>query len=450
MKALMGHTEAPVPEGKGRFSEDWIPGLEEAVVERPIDPAWRRDLRRRAWDHLRSVGLPTAKDEGWRFSEPGRIARRSFRIPKTETASIHPETVADFFPQGRKGIVLVDGRYVPGLGPGTEGTGWEIVPWTEAAADEGRPFRRLMEGVFRIGAFAALNDILSSEELCLRIPRGRIAEEPLTVVHMVTGAAEGGVVAPRILIVVDEAAEGTVVETYASSDSVGAALVVPVTQIRLEGRAILRRIRVQREGPSLFEAALTRVLVGRDAVYEDFSLALGAGLSRQDLQVGLAEPGARAVLNGFYGVDGDRLADHHTEVDHRAPVTTSRQLYKGILADAGRAVFNGRILVRSEAQGTNSYQLNKNLMLGDGCRVDTKPQLEIFADDVKCTHGAAIGRLNDEEIFYLRSRGIDHKKARGMLVRAYVDEVAGAVVSPRVRQDLERSIDPFLRGIIGA
>jgi Fe-S cluster assembly protein SufD len=220
-----------------------------------------------------------------------------------------------------------------------------------------------------------------------------------------------------------------------------------LTDIYLAPNAVCRYNQVQRESLKATHINATRVWQERDAVFDGFSLTVGGAVTRHNLDIIINGEGGQATLNGLYSVRERQHVDNHTSVDHRFPNGTSNQLYKGILNDQARAVFNGKIFVRPIAQLTNSYQLNKNLILGKDCRVDTKPQLEISADDVKCTHGATVGQLNDEEIFYLRTRAIPRSKAVEMLSHGFVDDILNKIQHPRVREHFQELVKPTLSAV---
>jgi Fe-S cluster assembly protein SufD len=255
---------------------------------------------------------------------------------------------------------------------------------------------------------------------------------------VVTPDAHDGATAyfPRHVIHLAERAEAHVVETYTSVTSTDGDkdqapyLVTAFTDLILESAARLTHLRVQAEGPTGSHVALARAALERDAYLGTFSLAAGGRLARVDLDITLKASGAEVDLDGLYMVRGAQHADHHTVVEHCVPNATSRQLYKGILADSGRAVFNGKVLVREGAHGTNAFQLNQNLLLSSDAEIDTKPELQIDADDVKCSHGAAIGQLDADQIFYLQSRGLTKEESKKLLCAAFADDVLLKVKTP--------------------
>jgi Fe-S cluster assembly protein SufD len=256
-------------------------------------------------------------------------------------------------------------------------------------------------------------------------------EKPIRIDYTATDAAH---TAPRTLIVVGADAHCTIVESYSGT---GRYFTNAVTEIVAGDRAVVDHYKVQREDEAAFHVATMQVQLGRSANFTTHSISLGGALVRNDVNVLLAE-GTEATVNGLYIVNGTQHVDNHTSIDHAQPHGTSHELYKGILDGRSSAVFNGRILVRKDAQKTDSKQTNKNLVLSDDAVIDTKPELQILADDVRCTHGATIGQLDAEALFYLQSRGIGKRQARSLLTYAFAQDVIDRIRVADLREQLEK------------
>jgi len=265
----------------------------------------------------------------------------------------------------------------------------------------------------------------------LEIPRGVIVEQPIEIAYE---GADGAASHPRTLILVGEGAQCTIVETYKGA---GRYFTNAVTEIVVADRAVVDHCKVQQESVNAFHISTLQASVGQNAAFASHSISLGGALVRNDVNATLST-GSDATLNGLYIVNGTQHVDNHTVIDHTMPHGTSHELYKGILDGKAHAVFNGRIFVRKDAQKTDSKQTNKNLVLSDDAVVDTKPELQIFADDVRCTHGATIGQLDAESLFYLQSRGIGKLEARSLLTYAFAQDVVDRIKVQSLRDSLER------------
>jgi Fe-S cluster assembly protein SufD len=281
------------------------------------------------------------------------------------------------------------------------------------------------------------------------IPAGAIVSEPIHLVFISTASDQPFATFPRNLIIVGEGAQISLAETYLSLSS-GVYLTNTVTEIAAGDGAVIDYYKAERESPESFHIASVNAALGRDAVLTAHSFSLGAALSRNELRVTLDGEGAQCALNGLFLADGHRLVDNHTQIDHRKPHATSRELYKGVLAGYGEGVFNGAIIVREDAQKTDAVQHNKNLILSGHAQINTKPQLEIRADDVRCAHGASIGQLDQEALFYLKTRGVDDRSARRILVRGFASEILDGVRVPDVRESLDRLFDEWFQSKLEA
>jgi len=287
---------------------------------------------------------------------------------------------------------------------------------------------------WRDNPFVALNTAFLRDVVFLRVPRGAVIEEPIQLEFLTSSGARPTVSHPRVLIVVGADAHCTIVESYVGG---GSYFTNAVTEIVAGDRAVVDHYKLQRESLEAFHVATRQAQLGRSSNFSTHNISLGAALARNDVGAVLAE-GCEATLNGLYIAGGSQHVDNHTVIDHAKPHGASHELYKGILDGKASAVFNGRIIVRKDAQKTDSKQTNKNLVLSDDAVIDTKPELQILADDVRCTHGATIGQLDEEAAFYLQSRGIGKREARSLLTFAFAQDIVDRIKVQQLRDSLER------------
>ncbi len=388
-------------------------------------------LRKRAIERFAALGFPTDREEAWRFTDTSPVAETAFR-PAAGTAN--PAQFAGLAkgPLRDCQAAFVDGRFAPAF---------TALPAGVEAASLGALLRetpgRLEPHLGRLAPFedhpfAALNTAFFADGAFVRIGRNAVLDRPIHILFLSSFHGEPYVTHPRVLVVAEEGARATVVLSFLGPAG-GAYFTNAVTEVDLAEGAAVDFVKVQRESRSAFHFETLAVRQARGAVLAHHSISLGARLARNDVSTVLAGEGAECSLLGLYEVSGGQLADHHTSIDHAAPHGTSRELYKGILDGRGRAVFDGRIVVRPLAQKTNAVQTNKNLLLSKEALVHTKPQLEIFANDVKCKHGATIGQLDQDMLFYMRSRGIGADEARRLLVHAFASEIVDQVKVDDVR-----------------
>ena len=409
-------------------------------------PRWLQDLRERAAARFTAVGFPSVREEEWRFTNISPIANGEFR-----PADRVPMTAAqvDAFPFGGAAhrVVVINGRFSPefsrikGLPPGVRAGSLAAFINGELLADSEFAQRYLGQlADFNERPLAALNTAHVNDGAYVYIPDRVALAEPLQVMFVSANAAgsPATVSYPRCLIVAGDGSQARVVETYAGTDTVYFANAV--TEVFVGENAILDHYKVQQESLAAFHIASMHVHAARSATFLSHSFSLGGRLVRNDVLATLDGEGAEVTLNGLYLADGDRLVDNPTTIDHARAHCPSHEVYKGILGGRARAVFNGKIIVRQDAQKTDAKQTNRALLLSDGALINTKPQLEIFADDVKCTHGAAIGQLDDDAIFYLRARGLTFFEARDMLIHAFAGEILDRVQVAPLKAALESEL----------
>ncbi len=404
-------------------------------------PAWLPQLRRAAFERFTALGFPTTRDENWHYTSVTPIAERTFKPAKPGTLAISPNDVGQIVigdPSWHR-LVFVNGRFERSLSSFVE------LPADVQVLTLHEAIKEIPEFVVeRLGAlanyadasFTALNTAFLGEGVVIHVPRGVIVESPIHIVHITDTQAAGGAVHPRLLVYAEPLAQLAIVESYAAVGN-ASYFTNAVAEIEVANGARVDHYKIQRESSESFHISTVQVKQGRDSVYHSFSYAAGAQLSRTNVYSRLLGEAAEVKLNGLYMVDGTQHADHQTYVEHIAPNCASRELYKGILDGSSHGVFNGKVYVDSEAQKTDGKQTNHALLLSDHAKVDTKPQLEIFADDVKCTHGATVGRLDEVSLFYMKSRGMGADNARALLTYAFAAEVLETIELDALREGLE-------------
>jgi Fe-S cluster assembly protein SufD len=409
------------------------------------DPEWVRAIRKAAISSFVESGFPTIKDEDWRFTNVAPIARLPFNPAiGRASAAIDPRNLSGLTFAGLPGhkLVFVDGKFAPELSSLGKLEGGVVI---SSLAEVLRVNPGLVESHLAKHAqvdhnpFVALNTAFFSDGAVIYLPARTVVNEPVQFLHISTAAQQGIASHPRFLIIADKDSKVTVIENYAGVGN-RACLTNTATELVLGENARVEHCRFQDESLSAFHMAAFHAQLGRGANLVAHSFALGARLSRVNIRTVLNGEGVECVLNGLYLTRDDQLADHHMIVEHAQPHCNSHEYYNGILQDRSRGVFHGRILVRQEAQKTDAKQTNKNLLLSNDATANTKPQLEIYADDVKCTHGATVGQLNEESIFYLRARGIGADMARRMLIHAFAGEIIERIQSEPVRDELDKLV----------
>jgi Fe-S cluster assembly protein SufD len=376
------------------------------------DRPWMRRLREASIERFVRSGFPSRAMEEWRHTDLAGVERACFEQP-TAPRALDPRQVEGLALVQMHGcrLVFIDGHLAADLSHSECGT--------SLAANLDAAEAHLGRLAAEPDAFGALNTAFFRDGALIVLPRGARRPDP---VHLLFVSTEGRQSHPRVLIVAEPGAEARIVEEYVGLGA-APALTCAVTEILVGEDAHLDHTKLLREPVGAFHLATVAVKQERHSRFESHSIVLGAGRSRNDIRVRLDAEGAECSLDGLYMVRGDQLVDHHTTIDHAGPRATSRQLYKGILADRARGVFNGRVVVRPNAQKTDADQSNKNLLLSNDALVHSNPQLEIRANDVRCKHGSSIGQLSADELFYLRSRGIGERQARKMLVSAFGEEM---------------------------
>jgi Fe-S cluster assembly protein SufD len=411
-------------------------------------------IREEALQEFVSRGFPTTREEEWRFTSVAPIAEGAFALALPSAAEVSAIDIAAFrLPIApAMELVFVNGRHVPALsrlGTLPEGSHVEsLVTALSTASDQIEPHLARIPTIEQ-QPFVVLNTAFLDDGAWIQVPAGAILQEPIHLLFLSTGGIDDRPLMshPRILAILGENSQASVIETYAGTN--GAQYFTnAVTDIVVGDNAVLDHYKLQYDSPAAFHVGAIHVRADRSATYRSHSVSLGGALVRNDVVAVMNGEGAECMLNGLYAADARRLVDNHTTIDHAQPHCDSREIYKGILADHARGVFNGKIIVRPDAQKTDAKQTNRALLLSEDAQINTKPQLEIFANDVKCTHGAAVGQLDDEALFYMRSRGLSDASARRMLIHAFAADVLNRLplepvrmrVEERLQQQLARSL----------
>jgi Fe-S cluster assembly protein SufD len=419
-----------------------------ALAERAQDPlgeepAWLRERRRRAREQFAEAGLPSTRLEDWRYTNLAPLAQQELELPPARGREVSREELERVcFPVFACSLyVFVDGRFRPELSSPRALSG---EPRVESLAElRAREPERLPDALGALvdakrHPFAALAGACLDDGAVLRVPRGARIEQPVHVVFAASAAA-AELVHPRLLVVAEPGSSVQVIQDHVSLGA-AAGLSNCVSEVVASRDSRVELVSVQREAAGAFLVWNLAVRQERDSFFSAHTLTLGGRLVRNDVSVCLADVGAECALGGLFIGAGESLVDNHTFVDHAMPHGKSRELYKGILGGRSRGVFRGRVLVRPDAQKTDARQSNANLLVSPGAQVDSKPQLEIHADDVRCSHGSATGQLDPDALFYLRSRGIGEGEARRLLTRGFAREVLDALPVPALVEGLDEAL----------
>ena len=408
-------------------------------------PKWLAPLREAGIASFADQGFPTLHDEDWRFTNVAPIVKLPFHLAGEVAVNGAESRVIDesvFVKLAGQRFVFVNGFFSAQLSRLKPVSGSARIESLAAALAKDPTLIEKHLGKYAHTAnntFAALNQAFFSDGAFIFVPAGVEVAEPVSLIYISSAKHSGEAILPRNLIVAEANSKLTVVESYISTANV-AYLTNAVTELVAGDNAAVEHIKLQDEAAAAFHIATIAGEFGRASNVSVHSFALGAKLSRTNIRTKLAGEGLECILNGLYLTRGEQLADHHMIVEHAQPHCASHEYFNGILDDKSKGVFHGRIYVHQAAQKTDAKQTNKNLLLSDDATANTKPQLEIYADDVKCTHGATIGQLNDESIFYLRARGIPEKTARRMLIHAFAGEIIERVKCEPAREVIDRLV----------
>jgi Fe-S cluster assembly protein SufD len=425
-------------EQTARYTEAWE---ERQRAEGRNAPAWLNELRRAALESFAELGFPTVKQEAWKYTNVQPIVARPFRIAGRDHGQASEAEVLGklFVRDGAARLVFINGNYaaefsaLKGVPSGvtvsnlSSLTGHHGAEWL---AQLGR------HADYRRRGFIALNTAFLADGAVVHVPSNCRLTQPIQIVYASSAAEQALMSQPRTLIVLGAGSEASVIESYVGLNG-GSYFCNPVTELIGGDGAVAHHYRIQREGAAGYHIGAVAAVLGRDCNFTAHAVTLGGALVRNDVHVALAGEGAECALNGLYLGAGTQHVDNFTEIEHVRPRAASTELYKGILDGAARAVFNGKIVVHKDAQKTDARQTNKNLLLSPDAVVNTNPQLEIYADDVKCTHGSTIGQLDPDALFYLRARGLGPAEARSLLRFAFASEIVNRIRIEPLRSGLD-------------
>lgn len=402
--------------------------------------SWLGAIQDAAFEQFAELGFPSRKLEEWRYTNVATIAKATFEPNSSNTATdvvreIEALDLADF---GGPRLIFVDGGYRADASRLPEGDALKFTSLAatanfEASERDGAlaTYATLVDS--KDDGFTALNTAFANDGAVLTLCKNANLPSPAHLIFISTGSDQLGASFPRVLIKAEAGSRGLIVQEHVSIGA-HASLTTAASEIVVEAGASLDMVLVQRESDAAYHIARQTVRQHRDSQFSLCTLNLGGAILRNELDVVLADEGASCNLNGLYLGAEQQLVDNHTLVDHAVPNCESNELYKGILGDSARGVFRGRVIVRPDAQRTSATQQNRNLLLNRGAEVDTKPQLEIYADDVKCNHGSSIGQLDEEAMFFLRSRGLDENAAKSLLTMGFASQIAQSIPNATVRE----------------
>ena len=412
---------------------------------------WLAKLRQRAIERFAALGLPTRRVEEWKFTDLRPLTKTTF-VPALRRANgIAADAIVRFLPDDLEChlLVFVNGHLRADLSAvGALPPGARLCSLAEAidAAPELLEEHFGRDGVFDGHAPLALNTAFMADGAVLALAAGVVLERPVHLLFLGTAGEAPAAAHPRNLILAEAGSSATVIETYAAPED-SAYWTNAVTDVAAGAGAKIQHVKVQAESRNAFHLALSRAHLAKGSTYDSFVASLGARLARNEVAIALDGEGIACRLAGVYLGRGRQHLDTTTLIDHAKPGSASDQHYRGVLDDHAHGVFQGKIIVRPDAQKTDAHQLNKSILLSETAQSDTKPELEIHADDVKCTHGAATGALDDDALFYLRSRGLDAELAQRLLVEAFVGEIIESVEAAEVRPHLWRVVAAWLADV---
>ena len=401
------------------------------------------DIRTAALARIKEKGFPTIRDEEWRFTNVAPIEKASFKPAQSEK-NLTRESLQDYLLDGVTGhqLVFVNGEFSEGLSKTANLPANILVKSLAHVLKEDQalvePYLTKQADI-NAHAFAALNTAFINDGIFIHIPKNEIVDGPIHILFVTESNNDSIVTHPRNLVVLGSNAQAKVIESYVGFGELSY-FTNPVMEIMLGENAVLDHYKIQRETQKAYHVAVNHIHQERSSNYTSHFFSFGGALVRNDINTVLDGEGVESTLNGLYIASHKQHIDNHTVIDHAQPHCSSHELYKGILDNEAKAVFSGKIHVRQIAQKTDAIQSNQNLLLSEHATVDTKPQLEIFADDVKCTHGGTVGQIDEEGVFYLRSRGLDKETARNVMIQAFAGEVTHKAKIDSLRDKLDELV----------
>lgn len=409
---------------------------------------WLRDMRETAITRFASLGFPTLKDEEWKYTSVAPIEKRPFRLAEKSRDGVTAEQIERAALPGAKGLLLVfvNGHFAPEFSRFHALPGVTLGSLAEAFEREPEILQAHLARAADGHAFTALNTAFMADGAYIHLAPGTVVDAPIQLLFVSTASTGDAFVAhPHNLIVAEDNSQAVIIESYAGSDE-GGYFTNAITEVSTGRNAVIEHYKLQQEGLKAFHIGALHARQDRDSAFVSHAIDLGGALVRNDIRTLLDAEGADCTLNGLYVVGRRQHVDNHTHIDHAKPHGTSREYYKGILDGMARGVFNGRVVVHPDAQKTDAHQSNKNLLLSENAEMDTKPQLEIYADDVKCSHGATVGQLDSDAIFYFQTRGISADEARSLLIYAFASDIVSRIKLAPLRARVEEILAVRLPG----
>jgi Fe-S cluster assembly protein SufD len=422
---------------KEKEMNHYLAAFAAAEQTRTNAPAWLSNLRANAIAQFEQLGFPTTRNEEWKYTNVAPILKHEFRAATTLPTVANLDNFT--YPESRASqLVFVNGVFAKDLS-NLSALSAGVTVNNFAEADQKLLSQYLATQIdYHNDAFSALNTAFADDGAFVLLPRGKVIEAPIHLLFLTTEA--NTVSHPRIVVVAEEGSVATLIESYVAPNDDAIYFTNAVAEVIVHQGANLTHYRLQEESTNAFHLATTQVQQDSKSIYSSYAISLGGDIARHTLNAKLDGEHSESTIDGLYVVTGNQHCDNHTTIDHAQPHSNSHQLYKGILDEKARAVFNGKIFVREGALLTDAKQLNKNLLLSANAHVDTKPQLEIFADDVKCSHGATVGQLEEDELFYLRSRGLKTETARALLTYGFAEDVISKIKLASVRKQLDEIV----------
>lgn len=405
-----------------------------------------RDTREQALKHFTEQSFPTTRHEEWKYTNIKKIADASWDQNGDHQVTAEEVKNALFTDAAEVSlIVLVNGQYMPSLSSVNASSGITVAPLSEALKSEDAVLKEHLAKYAdnQVDAFTSLNTAFASEGVFVHVPRGKAEERPVVLLHLNDSRESSPIAQPRSLVVVGENAQATLVEQFASIGE-GDSFTNSITEVVVAKHGHADHYKIQVAGATHHQVGTVQAHQEDNSYFANTTISLTGGIIRNNLNIAMDGEHCEAFMNGLFLLDGKTHVDNHTAVDHRKPNCESNELYKGLVDGQSKGVFNGKIFVREHAQKTNAFQSNNNLILSDKASIDTKPQLEIWADDVKCSHGATIGALDEEPLFYLRARGIPEASARSLLMYAFAGDVLERIKVESVRRYVDKIISSRL------
>lgn len=408
------------------------------------DPDWLFELRSEARGVFQQTGFPTRRIEAWRDTDLSKLRVMDFQVASArDSVDVEGLEKLPFTSLGCPRLVFVNGRFSAALSSDLDPVkGTSLTRLARQIASESRAASHLgKHSRWRENTFGALNLAMFEDGALIEVGKGVEVEQPIhTVFLSLSDGQEGPVaVSPRVLVIAEESSRVSIIESHLGMGD-GSYFSNAVTEVAAGNNAVVKHYKVQLEAPGAVHISSFDSTQQRDSKVHTTVVTLGGALIRNETNATMAGEGGRAELKGLYLVEADHHVDNFTRIGHEKPHCDSREVYRGVLADSSKAVFRGRIVVSEGAQQTDSKQTNNNLLLSDQALVNTKPQLEIYADDVKCTHGATVGQLDEDAVFYLQSRGLSRQDARAMLIYAFAGEIVSGIGIDRLREELDRHL----------